>query len=128
MSGLDVAKQRPAGLMEINEIHPDRLIGALHGLDSAARAALELRYLHGIPVERTAELLDRAPSTVQGLLEDGVEGLLVALGLDSLDQGVALVLVLSKLPATTWGDRPMDEAVARVRDCLERRDSKSGGR
>jgi hypothetical protein len=113
--------------MEISEIHPDRLIGALHGLDPAARAALELRYLHGLPVEHIAELLDRAPATVQGLLEDGVEGLLLALGLDSLDQGVTLVLVLAKLPATAWGDRPMDEAVARARHGLERRGSKSGG-
>jgi arginase family enzyme len=110
----------------VSPIHPDRLIEALDALDPARRAVLELRYLHGFPPEQIAELLDRAPGTVQELIEEAVERLVVTLDVDSLDQGVTLILILTELPPGAWGNRPAEAVATLARKELDR-GSQSGG-
>jgi hypothetical protein len=106
--------------MEFASVPQEQLIDALRTLEPAPRAVLDLRYARRIPPATIAELLDRSPETVQELLEEGIEELALATGVESIDQGVTLVLLLTELPLSAWGNRSTAEVVALTRDELDR--------
>lgn len=102
-------------------VHDNRLIDALYTLDTARRGSLELRYSRGLSLAEIAASLNLTPDAVKDLIEEGVERLLLALGIDSIDLGVALILMLTELPREAWGGQTTAEIVALARAELDRR-------
>lgn len=99
----------------------NRMIDALYTLDAARRGILDLRYSRRLPMTEIAELLDLDIAMVQQILEEAVERLVLALGVESVDRGIALILNLAGLSPAAWGDQTIVETVALARDELARR-------
>jgi hypothetical protein len=97
------------------------LTEALNTLDSASHAILELRYALDHHTAEIAEMLGCAPEAVDDLLEQGVQHLIQALDVDSLDGGVALILALGELPRDAWGGRSTETVVEVARHEVNRR-------
>jgi len=101
-------------------VNDSRLIDALYTLDSARRGILELRYSRGLYPAEIAGLLDLSSQAVTELMEEGVEKLILSLDLGSLEQGVGLIVKLTKLSREAWGDQTEDEIVELARLKLSR--------
>jgi len=102
-------------------IHENQMIDALYTLDAARRGILDLRYSRRLPMATIAELLDLDTAMVQKMLEEAVESLVLALEVESIDHGIALILGLAGLSPAAWGDQTIAETVALARDELARR-------
>jgi hypothetical protein len=107
--------------MTASTAHENQMIDALYTLDAARRGILDLRYSRRLPMAEIAELLDLDVALVHEMLEEAVGHLVLTLGIESIDRGIALILGLAGLPPAAWGDQTIAETVALAREELARR-------